>query len=314
MIFDDLSEKYPILSKTSNYLEEKCYFFKGVLKQLRDLGPDYGWGEELCKRAFEMSGGDWKCYFEKVQTLIDFSLEFLNLQIKLEKTGGYPYSSFLEVEKNVYNDPNRKLKGPWYIWALYFSQFFWVTHNKVFSFFVDDFIKNSPDTGFLLEVPTGTGLFITKFLLNRSAWGGVGVDLGETSIKFTKDVMDVYGLPPQRVKIINEDIYKFKTDKKFDRILCGEFLEHVEDPFSVLVKLKNLLNDNGKIFLTVAVWAAMIDHIYLYSSPEDVRLHIKKAGLKIEKELVQSVFRNRKPEDGRVPVNYCAILSKNGEF
>ena len=101
--------------------------------------------------------------------------------------------------------------------------------------------------------------------------------------------------------------------KKFDKIMCGEFLEHVEDPVGILTKLNQLLKDDGKIFLTAAVWAAHIDHIYLYNNAEEVRNHIRKAGFLIEKELVQASFEKDEadPEKSKIPVSYAAILSKN---
>jgi len=310
MIFKDLEKDYPLLSDTASYLEDKCYFFKGVLKQIREQDIDYKFGEEICNKALYLCHGERKEYYKKVDTLIEFSLEFLRLQIELEKTGEYKYSSFKEVEQGAYNDPKRKLTGPWYTWALYFSQFFWVTHNNVFNFFLNDFVKSAPSTGDVLEVPTGTGLFLNYFLLRKPSWKGTGVDLSDSSIDFTKNVLQAYKVPINQVSIIKEDIYKYKPKEKFDRIMSGEFLEHLEDPLGVLKKLHQILKDNGKIFITVAVWAAMIDHIYLYKSAEEVREHIGQAGFRIEKELVQAVFKTAHPEQEKTPINYCAILTK----
>ena len=94
--------------------------------------------------------------------------------------------------------------------------------------------------------------------------------------------------------------------------MCGEFLEHLEDPLGCLKKLNRLLKDDGKLFLTVAVYAAMIDHIYLYRSAQEVRNHIIEAGFKIEKELVQTVFDkdSSDPEKENIPISYAAILTK----
>ena len=76
-------------------------------------------------------------------------------------------------------------------------------------------------------------------------------------------------------------------------------------------RLKSLLKSGGKLFITAAVWAAHIDHIFLYESSEQVREHIRKADLKIEKELVQAVFEKDEsdPEKEKIPVSYAAILS-----
>lgn len=310
MIFNDLQKDYPYLTAMANYLEDKCFFFGPVLKQIRLLKPDYSFGEDICEKAFILNDSNWKKYFSKAHTIIDFSLEFLQLQIELERTGKYPHSSFQEVEAHVYNNPSRKLSGPWYTWALYFSQFFWVTHNNVFHFFNDDFIKKNGSKGKVLEVPTGTGLFLTYFLLKNKGWYGTGIDIGDSSIDFTRKVLNVFNIPENRVKIVNQDIYKYETREKFDRIICGEFLEHLEDPVKILRKLYTLLKDDGKVFVTAAVWASMVDHIYLYKSPAEVRKQIHKVGFKIENELVQAVFKNTNPEKNKTAGNYCAILTK----
>ena len=80
---------------------------------------------------------------------------------------------------------------------------------------------------------------------------------------------------------------------------------------TALKKLKSLLTKDGKLFVTAAVWAAHIDHIFLYKSAEEVRKHIKEAGLNIENELVQAVFEKDEsnPEKEKIPVSYAAILS-----
>lgn len=43
----------------------------------------------------------------------------------------------------------------------------------------------------------------------------------------------------------------FKTDRKFDTIIMGHVLEHVEDPVEILKNAKNWLKDDGIIFAAV---------------------------------------------------------------
>ena len=47
MVFDDLQKQYPLLTTTAAYLEGRCYFFKGVLKQIREINPALDFGEEF---------------------------------------------------------------------------------------------------------------------------------------------------------------------------------------------------------------------------------------------------------------------------
>ncbi|MFH1408533.1 MAG: MaoC/PaaZ C-terminal domain-containing protein [Nanoarchaeota archaeon] len=306
-VFDDVTKEYPLFARTAAYLEKQSYFYRPNLVKIKEMGMDLPFAERWCEHCWNDVGKDEKAYFKQVHALIDFSLEFLRLQLILKRTGTYLYKSYAEVEENVYNDPTRKLTGPWYMWALYFSQIFWITHWNVLKFFHRAFIPQK-GTGAVLEVPTGTGIFLAEFLKKSDGWKGIGIDLSDSSIQFTKKVLD-WSRVAERTHIIKGDLFDYQPKERFDRIMCGEFLEHVEDPVRVLKTLRSLVKPEGKVFLTVAVYASMIDHIYLYHSAEEVRVHIREAGFCVDEELVQAVFQKDKPEEKDVPLNYCAILS-----
>ena len=44
---------------------------------------------------------------------------------------------------------------------------------------------------------------------------------------------------------------EFYTEEKFDVIVMGFILEHVDDPFEIICRYKNYLSPGGKIFLAV---------------------------------------------------------------
>lgn len=47
-----------------------------------------------------------------------------------------------------------------------------------------------------------------------------------------------------------KDIRELLNDEVFDTILCGEFIEHVEDPYVLLRSLKALMADDGRLVLS----------------------------------------------------------------
>ena len=283
-------------------------FMDKPLRQLRASELDWAFAEKLCEDAYALAGGDEATVIQHADSMVEFSLEFLYLQRELEKTGRYRYTTFKEVDEQVYSNPELTAYGPPYVWAMYFTQAFWVSHGKVWSFFLRDFSRaGATSGGRVLEIPSGNGLFLTHFLLSRPEWQGVAIDLSEASIAFTERMLSLNGVR-DRVEMRHEDFFDTPSEPSFDRIICGEFLEHVEDPLAVLKKLRTLLRADGRIFLTAAVWAANIDHIYLYTSASEVRDHIRAAGLEVDVELVQNVFAGHSPEDERTPINYSAIL------
>lgn len=307
----DLEKNYPLLSKTTAYLKTSSIMFRNTIPKQMKHNFNFELSEQICQIGLKMANNDWKTFCINLDNLIEMSKEFLKLQKNLEETGKYLFSTFEEVEKNEYNLNNDELNGPDYLWGLYFSEIFWKIHHNFTNFCLNDFMSNLPSTGKVLEVPSGTGFFLSEFLKKNPEWSGIGVDLADSSIEFSERLFEVNNIPKNSFKILKMDFHEIDSNERYDRILCGEFLEHLEDPLAALKKLKSLLTKDGKLFVTAAVWAAHIDHIFLYKSSEEVRDHIKKADLKIEKELVQAVFEKDEsnPEKENVPVSYAAILS-----
>lgn len=312
-MLQDIEIKFPMLFKTATYLQNKMGFFKDSIPRLFDEDFDYELGERICKTGFEMSGEEWNQYYKHVDGLANMSLEFLKLQVKLEKTGKYLYSSFKEVEENEYSKNGLEMEGPDYLWGLYFSEAFWKIHHNFVKLFLRDFITITKEKGAVLEIPCGTGFFLCEFLKKHPKWNATGVDLADTAISFSHILFKANEIPQNSYRLLKTNFFEFGEAEKFDRILCGEFLEHLEDPLDALKKFYRLLKNDGRVFITVAVWAAHIDHIFLYNNAEEVRNHIREARFSIEKELVQTVFEKDKsePEKSKIPVSYAAILSKN---
>ena len=60
---------------------------------------------------------------------------------------------------------------------------------------------------------------------------------------------DMY--PSNGIQIIQTFFENYTSTKKFDVIIAGFVLEHVDDPLQILVKYSALLNKNGRLFITV---------------------------------------------------------------
>ena len=57
--------------------------------------------------------------------------------------------------------------------------------------------------------------------------------------------------PECNAQIIETYFEEFYTEEKFDVIVMGFILEHVDDPFEIICRYKNYLSPGGKIFLAV---------------------------------------------------------------
>jgi 2-polyprenyl-3-methyl-5-hydroxy-6-metoxy-1,4-benzoquinol methylase len=266
--------------------------------------PDYdrAFAEQICRLAFEKCGSTVEAYNKVLADFVHLSEEFVRLQIELDRDGKYKYSSYEEVRAIVYDNPE-VMEGR-YLNGLLVSQALWMNDRKIYEYFVDEYCVGNPASGNVLEVPTGTGVYVTEFAMRNPEWSAQGVDLSASSVAFTREIAR---LRHCNVAVSNENILEHAGGKTFDRIICGELVEHLERPEELLVKLASLTAPGGTIFLTTAIWAANIDHIYLFVNAQEVRDMLEKYFV-IDSELVIPVFDGKGPEDEKTPINYACVL------
>lgn len=274
---------------------------QSIPKRLEEPGYDPVFAQRICRLSFEKSGGDLERYGKALTDFIALSEEFVRLQIELDATGHYKYSNYDEVRAAVYD--NADVMESRYLNGLLLSQAFWINHYKMLMYFVEHFCRPASATGTLLEVPSGTGIFISEFARLNPGWTATALDLSESSVAFTREVSRLNGAD---VNAIKSDVFELPEDRRFDRIICGELLEHLEQPELLLEKLARLLDPKGTIFLTTAIWAANIDHIYLYVSAREARDMIAKY-FTIDSEQVLNVKDGAGPDDEKTPINYACI-------
>ena len=111
------------------------------------------------------------------------------------------------------------------------------------------------------------------------------------------------------------DMLDLDLSEKYDFITMGEVLEHVNYPEKLLIKLKDLLSQNGRSFVSTCVDCPSIDHVYHFKSVDEIREMFHKCGLAIEEERVLPVEKLPMDEIARrkITINYCAILKKLDE-
>ncbi|HUR64754.1 MAG TPA: class I SAM-dependent methyltransferase [Chitinophagaceae bacterium] len=140
------------------------------------------------------------------------------------------------------------------------------------------------ERGSLLDLGSGTGAFAHE--MKQAGWKVMGLepdaDARRTAKKLyaidLEDTSQLYPLPPS----------------SFDAITLWHVLEHVHDLHQYVAKLKELLKENGKLFVAVpnytskdaaiyaAYWAAydVPRHLYHFS-PASIKLLMEKHGLRL---------------------------------
>lgn len=96
----------------------------------------------------------------------------------------------------------------------------------------------------LLELGLGHGITATTF--NPHFERHVVIDASRAVIDNFRN-----RFPDSKIEVIESFFEEFDTDERFDVIVLGYILEHVDDPALILRRFKKFLAPQGRMFLTV---------------------------------------------------------------
>ena len=210
-------------------------------------------------------GVEIKTLGESYLTIVE---DTFNEQLYFKKNGKYRYASFAEVADSVYfNDEYMSL----YMYGLALTSFLWPNHIEIKRFFEKTLPKDAH--GRYLEIGPGHGYFMMKAMQESAYEQFLGVDISETSIKMTSDIIHNY-CPDKdgQYKLMLSDFLTAKDlePDSFDAVVMGEVLEHVEQPDIFMKRIHELAKKDAYIFVTTCCNAPAIDHIFLFNNHMEV--------------------------------------------
>lgn len=234
-------------------------------------------------------------------------MDFLKEQIRFRKTGVYRINDASVAVDQVYGD--MKVMR-YYMVGLLISYLFWPNHYELFRFFKN----NLPDAAKIktyLEVGVGHGLFTSNMLRQYPGITAKAVDISETSIKTTKEILKTFQVEVDNIEFIHGDYLSLNfKESGFDFIIMGEVLEHVNNAPDFMVRTKKLLNRGGSIYISTCANSPALDHVYHFKSAEEIRELITSHGFKIVRDLAlpaEDVPPERWASE-LTTINYCALL------
>ena len=305
------ASRYPLFFESINYLLSHFPLYKKTyLYILNHFDQDYfSFAERICQLLLKKTGSKER-YLHALDSLIKFSLEYLRLQNQLMRTGSYFNKDFSKVNESVYQN---QMMENYYLDALFLSEIFWPNHYKMILFFKSfcTMIQNKEEG---MEVPCGTGIF-SYLLLNQYPHKKMDLfDISAYSTNYTQQLLKLSGLLSSDLKIETANIFDLKN-RQYDFIICGELIEHLENPLQALIGLNHLLHPSGLVFLTTAIYTAALDHLWLFNNVEEVRQMLAKAGFLIQSELVLPLSLDKSASLlEKEPLNYACVLMKNKNF
>ena len=238
------------------------------------------------------------CYLHMISDMLEERIKFI-------REGSYSNTSFDDVEKRIYGNPEIMT---YHMHGLVLAQFLWFDQYERFLFFSENLKTYQSKIQKYLEIGGGHGLYINEAiaLIPETKQFDL-VDISQSSLDLAKGIVN-----NERINYYLKNIFDFSEDEKYDFITIGEVLEHVEDPLSLLEKIGQLLSQNGVCYITTPINAPMIDHIYLFNDEEEIRELLKKANFEIIKEriVISEKITEKQASKRKVPIMYAAFIKK----
>jgi 2-polyprenyl-3-methyl-5-hydroxy-6-metoxy-1,4-benzoquinol methylase len=194
------------------------------------------------------------------------------------KEGKYRCENQQIANENVYSKPEVMT---YYMNALLVSQIMWKHHFNIFMYFqkqLRELFKNRTSLK-ILDIGPGHGFF--SFIIKKEfpTYEKIdAVDISETSLQMTKNIL---GYDSDKIRYFLKDIFDYDDSEKYDFIVLGEVLEHLDEPRNILRKLSNLLNPGGFLWLTTPTNSPALDHVYLFKTKEEIITLVEECGFKI---------------------------------
>jgi ubiquinone/menaquinone biosynthesis C-methylase UbiE len=302
--------RYPLATAILDELGKQMPFMLRAAKEtpgtpLAERLPEL---EFIGARLRNMSHGAADWIARAVKSYVVLSLEFLKLQKELEKTGRYLHSSERETLPKVYS--SERVFGGYYLAGLLLSEALWPNHFVFTESFVADFASRLPKGAKVLEVGVGTGYHLAKLFNARPDISYLGIDVSQFAIDFArKFASDELDDKTAEFVLANATAGIEAPLAAFDAVVCGEVLEHVDDPAALLAEIKRVVNPSGTAFVTTVAFAANIDHVFLFENAAQIRALIVSTGWRILNEWVLPVYAQDTADSHKRPLNYGAVIA-----
>lgn len=278
--FDSFREKgsAPRLAELRGIFRERFGFLKDVV----DRGSEtFGTGwirefEECVARVFPSE----EALSAAAKGYALFVLDLLRAQKKFDKEHTYENKTYAEAAEQVYFDTDYMLSQ--YLPALLLSHYLWPHHYFQARFFDSAFVAQMQlrQPVRFAEIGVGTGLY-SRRVLQQIPWAsGVGFDISPAAKGFAEAHLSAFAVR-DRYNVALRDVLS-EPIEPCEWLVCVEVLEHLEDPVAFLRALRAALRPGGRAFITAALNAPHVDHIYLYQKVEDVIDELRTAGFALE--------------------------------
>lgn len=244
---------------------------------------------------------------ESVDAFVQFTTDVNLAQARYEADGKYEYESFAEVNEIHYSQDSQ-MDG--YLWGIYLTNFLWAHHLEICMFFKDRFLARAAQARTLIEIAPGHGGWGAWALHELPDASLRGFDISPTSIRIAGSVMRAAGME-SRAQYEEQDamnLAELGADSA-DAGISSFLIEHLEQPGRLFEVIYHLLKPGGVFFVTGALTAAQIDHIYEFRNESELVAMAEASGLRVLETLSTNPARLL-PRARFVPRSMALLVQK----
>ncbi len=242
-----------------------------------------------------------------VDAFIQFTTDVNLAQARYEQSGRYEHHSFAEVYAEHYSRHDQ-MEG--YLWGIYLTNFLWAHHLEICLFYHDRFLARLPDGSAIVEIAPGHGgwgVWALDFLRHATLRG---YDISRCSIEIASSLAGAAGVYDRTTYEKRDalDLTEAPADSA-DAGICSFLVEHLENPPQLFAVIHHLLRSGGRAFVTGALTAAQVDHIYEFRRESELLRMAEAHGLRVV-EMLSANPRRLLPRAKFVPRSIAMLIEK----
>lgn len=225
-----------------------------------------------------------------VDAYVRFTTDVNLHQARFNITGDYQNKSFDEVYRQHYSQDETMAD---YLLGVYLTNTLWGHHLELSLFYHDRFLKRLSPGSRLVEIAPGHGGWGVWALDTVDQSTLQGFDISPASITLANSIATAAGVAGRAVYRERNalDLEQLEAQDA-DACICCFLLEHLEQPHKLLEVIHHLLKPGGVGFVTGALTAAQVDHIYRFDRESELVVLCEAAGLRVLETLSCHPQRN----------------------
>lgn len=247
-------------------------------------------------------------FYDAIDAYVQFSTEVVMAQLQYERDGHYAHRSYQDCYDNLYSQRERMDS---YLWGVFLTNFAWAHHFEISLFYLDRFLARLTDSKQLYELAPGHGGWGVWALSQLPQAQLTGIDISPSSLVITQAIAKAAGVMV-RSEYREKNVLELQQEPtpNADACICNFLIEHLETPEKLLATMHHIVKPNGLAFLSGAITAAQIDHIYEFKHESELVVLAEQHGFRVL-ETFSGNPRKTLPNAQFIPRSMALILQKH---